>query len=90
MSVCFSHNSEQLIGWDKSCDKLKFETFISNLSFAWSVFDNNLMVLLVSFILSFSLSELPETFTLRIKSKFRKIKTEKLELIVVVVILKTC
>ena len=41
-------------------------------------------------ILSGSLSELPKTFTLGIKLKLRKIKTEKLEIIIVVVILKTC
>ena len=47
----------------------------------------NLRVLTVSLILSGSLSELPETFTLRFKLKLRKIKTEKIEIIVVV---KTC
>ena len=50
----------------------------------------NLRILIVSLILSGSPSELPETFTLGIKLKFRKIKTEKLETIIVVVILKTC
>ena len=50
----------------------------------------NLKVLIVSMILSGSLSELPETFTLGIKLKLRKIQTEKLKMIVRVVIIKTC
>ena len=50
----------------------------------------NLRVLIVSLILSGSLSELPETFTLGIKLKLRKIQTEKLKMIVRVVIIKTC
>ena len=50
----------------------------------------NLRVLIVSLILSASPSELLETFTLGIKLKLRKIKTEKLEIIVRVVILQTC
>ena len=47
-----------------------------------------LRVLLVYVIFSASLSELPETFTLGIKFKLRKIKTEKLKMIVIVVIIK--
>ena len=35
-------------------------------------------------------NEIAKTFKLGIKLKLRKIKTEKLEIIVVVVILKTC
>ena len=50
----------------------------------------NLRVLIVSAILSASLSELPETITLGIKLKLRKIQTEKLKMIVRVVIIKTC
>ena len=50
----------------------------------------NLKVLIVSLILSGSLSELSETFTLGIKLKLRKIKTEKLYIIVRIVKLKTC
>ena len=49
----------------------------------------NLRVLIISAILSASLSELPETFTLGIKLRLRKIKTEKLKMIVRVVIIKT-
>ena len=47
----------------------------------------NLRVLTVSVILSASLSELPETFRLGVKLKLRKIKTEKLKMIVRVVII---
>ena len=43
------------------------------------------MVLIVCVILSASLSDLPETFTLGIKSKLRNIQTEKLKMIVRVV-----
>ena len=43
---------------------------------------------LVSLIISGIYSELPETFKLGIKFKLRKIKTENLEIIDVVVILK--
>ena len=50
----------------------------------------NLRVLIVSIIISGSLSELPETFTLGIKIKLRKIQTEKLKMIVRVVIIQTC
>ena len=50
----------------------------------------NLRVLIISVILSASLSELPETFTLGIKLKLRKIQIEKLKMIVRVVIIKTC
>ena len=50
----------------------------------------NIRVLIVSVILSASLSKLPETFTLGIKLRLRKIKTEKLKMIVRVVIIKTC
>ena len=50
----------------------------------------NLRVLIVSLILSASLSELPETFTLGIKIKLRKIQTEKLKMIVRVVIIQAC
>ena len=50
----------------------------------------NLRVLVVSLIFVGSLSELPETLTIGIKFKLRKIKTEKLEIIVRVVKLKTC
>ena len=50
----------------------------------------NLRVLIVSIIISGSLSELPENFTLGIKMKLRKIQTEKLKMIVRVVIIKTC
>ena len=50
----------------------------------------NIRVLIISVILSASVSELPETFTLGIKLKLRKIKTEKLKMIVRVVIIKTC
>ena len=39
---------------------------------------------MVSVVLAGSLSELPETFTLGIKSKLRKIQTEKLKLIVII------
>ena len=70
-----------LIERGSSCDKLrglKCETFILYLIFAWSVFHFNLSILIVSIILSGSLSELPKTFTLGIKSKLKKIKTEKL------------
>ena len=48
----------------------------------------NLSVLIVSVILSGSLSELPETFTLGIKLKLRNVQTEKLKMIVIVVIFK--
>ena len=41
------------------------------------------------YILSGSLSELPETFTLGMKLKLRKIQTEKLKMIVRVVIIQT-
>ena len=51
---------------------------------------NIFKALIVSAILSASLSELSETFMLGIKLKLRKIKTEKLEIIVRVVIHKTC
>ena len=50
----------------------------------------NLRVLIVSIILSGSLSELPETFTLGIKIKLRKIQTEKLKIIVRVIIIQAC
>ena len=50
----------------------------------------NFRVLIVSVILFAILSELPETFTLGIRLKLRKIQTERLEIIVRVVILKTC
>ena len=50
----------------------------------------NLRVLIVLVILSASLSDLLETFTLGIKLKLRKIKTEKLKMIVRVVIIQTC
>ena len=50
----------------------------------------NLRVILVYLIFVGSLSELPETFTLGIKLKLRKIQTEKLKMIVRVVIIKTC
>ena len=50
----------------------------------------NLRVLIVFLILSGSLSELLKTFTLGIKLKLRKIQTEKLKMIVRVVIIKTC
>ena len=50
----------------------------------------NLRVLIVSIIISGSLSELPETFTLGFKIKLRKIQTEKLKMIVRVVIIQTC
>ena len=56
----------------------------------WSVFHNNLRVLIVSLILSVSLLELHKTFTLGIKLKLKKIQTEKLKMIVRVVIIKTC
>ena len=49
-----------------------------------------LRVLIVFVILSASLLGLPETFTLGIKLKLRKIQTEKLKMIVRVVIIKTC
>ena len=49
-----------------------------------------LIVLIVSLILSGRVSELPKTFTLGIKLKLRKIQTEKLKMIVRVVIIKTC
>ena len=55
-----------------------------------TIFHYNLRVLIVFLILSDSLSELPETFTLGIKLKLRKIQTEKLKMIVRVVIIKTC
>ena len=42
LSVCISDNTEQLICWDKSPYKLKSETFILYLIFAWSVLYNNL------------------------------------------------
>ena len=48
----------------------------------------NLRVLIVSVILSASLSELPETFTLVIKLNLWKIKAEKLKMIVFVLIEK--
>ena len=50
----------------------------------------NLKVLIVSIILSGKISELPETFTLGIELELRKIQTEKLKLIVRVVIIHTC
>ena len=50
----------------------------------------NLRVLIIFLILSASLSELLETFTLGSKLKLRKIQTEKLNMIVRVVIIKTC
>ena len=49
----------------------------------------NLRVLIVYVILSASISKLPENFTLGIKLKLRKIKTEKLKMIVRVVIIQT-
>ena len=65
--------------------------FILYLIFVWrSVFHYNLRVLIVSVILAGSLLELPETFTLGIKLKVRKNKTEKLNVIVRVLIHKTC
>ena len=48
----------------------------------------NHRVLVVSVIHSARISELPETFTLGIKLKFRKIQTEKLKMIVRVVIIE--
>ena len=45
---------------------------------------------MVTLTLSGSLSEIPETFTLGIKLKLRKIQTENLKMIVRVVIIKTC
>ena len=47
----------------------------------------NLRVLFVTIIISGSLSELPETFTLGIKIKLRKIQPEKLKMIVRVVLI---
>ena len=63
--------------------------FISYLIFAWSVFHFKYRVLILSLILSGSLSELPETFTLGIILLVRKNKTDKLHMIVRVLILKT-
>ena len=48
------------------------------------------MVFIVSKIISASISELPNTFRLGIKIKLRKIQTEKLKMIVRVVIIKAC
>ena len=70
--------------------QLKCEALISYLIFTHSVFHYNLRVLILSLILSGCLSELPETFTLGIKKKLRKIQTEKLKMIVRIVIIKTC
>ena len=50
----------------------------------------NLRVLIVYLIFVDSLSELPETLTLGIKLKLRKMKTGNFEIIIVLVILKTC
>ena len=50
----------------------------------------NLRAFIVSVILSASLSELPKTFTLGIKLRLRKIRIEKLQMIIRVVIIKTC
>ena len=47
----------------------------------------NLRVLVVSLIFVGSLSELPKTFTLGIKLKLRHVQTEKLKIIVSVVII---
>ena len=44
----------------------------------------------VYIILSGNLSELPKTFMLGIKSKLRKIQTEKLKMIVSAVIIQIC
>ena len=61
--------------------------FISYLIFACRVQGR---VLSVYILVSGSLFELPETFTLGIKLELRKIQSEKLRMIVIVVIIQSC
>ena len=48
------------------------------------------LIITITIILSGSLSKLPKTFTLGIKLKLRNVQTEKLKMIVRVVIIQTC
>ena len=94
-SVCFSDNSEQLIGYEKSHDKtnprqLKWDGLILYLICTQSLLLYNNKVLFITWKTYKNSIEIAQQFYTWNKLKVWKIKTDMLKMFVRVLILKTC